>query len=130
MDAKRSENELTIMSRWKKDLGDWGENQACKFLERHGFKIIERNYHTTMGETDIIAAKGDDYYFIEVKTRSDSAFAHDDAISYFKKRKMQKAARAYCYSRNIADKSVIFAGLIVEVKKMERKLGFRFCVMC
>ncbi len=119
------------MTRRNKNLGDWGENQACKFLQRHGFKIIERNYHTTLGEIDVIAAKGDDYYFIEVKTRTSSDFAHDDAISYFQKRKLAKAVRAYCYSRNIKDnKSLISAGLILELNQIEGKLNFRFCVMC
>ena len=111
-------------------MGDWGEEQACKFLERHGFNVIERNYHTTMGEIDVIATKGDDYYFIEVKTRTSSDFAHDDAISYFQKRKLAKAVRAYCYSRKVVDKSLISAGLIVKVKKAESKVSFRFCVMC
>lgn len=117
------------MTRKKKNLGDWGEDQACKFLQRHGFKIIERNYHTTLGEIDVIATKGDDYYFIEVKTRKNSEFANDGAITYFKKRRMNKAVRAYCYARNIVDKSIILAGLIVEVKELERKLAFRFCVI-
>ena len=117
------------MTRRNKDLGDWGEDQACKFLERHGFKVIERNYHTTLGEIDVIATKGDDYYFIEVKTRKGSEFAHDDAITYGKKRRMNKAIRAYCYVRNIVNKGIVLAGLIVEVKELERKLSFRFCVM-
>lgn len=117
------------MTRRNKNLGDWGENQACSFLQRHGFKVIERNYHTTMGEIDVIATKGDDYYFIEVKTRRDSELANDDAITYFKKRRMAKAVRAYCYVRNITDKSIILAGLILEVKKLEGKLNFRFCVI-
>ncbi len=118
------------MTRRNKNLGDWGEKQACSFLERHGFKILERNYHTTMGEIDVIAVKGDDYYFIEVKTRKGSEFANDDAITFFKKRRMNKAVRAYCYARSIADRSIILAGLILEVKKAEGKLGFRFCVIC
>ncbi|OGH92345.1 MAG: hypothetical protein A2534_03640 [Candidatus Magasanikbacteria bacterium RIFOXYD2_FULL_39_9] len=117
------------MTRQNKNLGDWGEAQACSFLERHGFKIIERNYHTTMGEIDVIATKGDDYYFVEVKTRKNSEFANDGSITYFKKRRMQKAVRAYCYARDVGNKSLILAGLIVEVKKIEGKLGFRFCVM-
>lgn len=118
------------MSRRNKNLGDWGEDHACKFLERHGFKIIERNYHTTMGEIDVIATKGDDYYFIEVKTRRGEDFANDGAITYFKKRRMNKAVRAYCYARKIVDKSIILAGLILEVKESEGRLGFRFCVIC
>ena len=118
------------MTRRNKDLGDWGEKKACDFLCRHGFKIVEQNYHTTMGEIDIVAVKGDDYYFIEVKTRTSGDFAHDDAISYFQKRKLARAVRAYCYSRNITDKSLINAGLILEYNQFERKLNFRFYVMC
>ncbi|HSR89466.1 MAG TPA: YraN family protein [Candidatus Udaeobacter sp.] len=117
------------MSRRSKNLGDWGEEQACKFLARHGFRVIERNYHTTMGEIDIIAVKADDYYFIEVKTRRGSEFANDDAITYFKKWRMNRAVKAYCYTRNIGDKSIILAGLILEVKKLAGKVSFRFCVI-
>ncbi len=118
------------MTRRNKDLGDWGEEKACDFLRRHGFKIVERNYHTTMGEIDIVAVKGDDYYFIEVKTRTGGDFAHDDAITYWQKRKLARTVRAYCYSRNIKDKSLITAGLILEYNQFERKLNFRFYVMC
>ncbi len=117
------------MVRRRKNLGDWGEIQACDFLQRHGFSIIERNYHTTLGEIDIIAAKGDDYYFVEVKTRRDSELAHDDSITYAKKKRMVKAVRAYCYARDIKNKSIIMAGLIAHVKQVEKKVGFRFYVI-
>lgn len=117
------------MSRRGKNLGAWGEEQACNFLRRHGFFVQERNYYTTMGEIDVIASKGDDYYFIEVKTRTDKELATDDSITYIKKARLQKAVRAYCYTRNIVDKSIILAGLIIEVKKAVRMASFRFYVM-
>lgn len=117
------------MTRRNKNLGDWGELQACDFLKRHGFSIVERNYHTTLGEIDIVATKGDDFYFIEVKTRRGSEFANDRSITYSKKIRLQKAVRSYCYARGIGNKALILAGLIIEVKKDEGKLGFRFCVM-
>jgi putative endonuclease len=117
------------MTRRKKDLGDWGEGQACNFLFRHGFRVVERNYHTTMGEIDIIASYGDDYYFIEVKTRRDSELATDDSITYTKKIRLQKAVRAYCYTRNINNKGIVLAGLIIEIKKSDNRVGFRFYVM-
>ena len=47
----------------KKKIGEWGENLACAFLCHRGFKIIERNYYTTVGEIDIVAKLGDDFYF-------------------------------------------------------------------
>ncbi len=117
------------MTRRNKNLGDWGERQACDFLQRHGFAVVERNYHTTMGEIDIIANKGDDYYFIEVKTRKDFELANDTAVTYSKKIKLQKAVRAYCYARSITDRSIILAGLIIEVKKLEQKVHFHFYII-
>ncbi len=117
------------MSRHNKNVGDWGEEQACGFLERHGFGVVERNYYTTMGEIDIIACKGDDYYFIEVKTRRDYELANDTAVTQSKKIKLQKAVRAYCYARNIKDKSIILAGLIIEIKKAVQKVSFHFYIM-
>lgn len=36
-------------------IGNLGENIACNFLEKKGFKIIERNYRKKWGEIDIIA---------------------------------------------------------------------------
>lgn len=117
------------MTRRNKDLGDWGEEQACNFLQRHGFRIIERNYHTTMGEIDVIATKGDDFYFIEVKTRHDMELAMDSSITHTKKIHLQKAVRAYCFARNITDKGIVLAGLIIEVKKLDKTISVRFYAM-
>ena len=38
------------------ELGRKGENAACKFLERKGFTILERNWVCPAGEADIIAS--------------------------------------------------------------------------
>ncbi len=53
-----------------KDIGDYGERTAVHYLRRHGYHIIERNWRCEHWELDIIAAKGHDIAFIEVKTRS------------------------------------------------------------
>lgn len=50
-------------------VGQLGEDVACKYLIKHGFSIIERNYTRKWGEIDIIATKDDVLYFIEVKAR-------------------------------------------------------------
>jgi len=118
------------MSRRTKRIGDWGEDRACEFLRRHGFEIVGRNYHTTSGEIDIIAASGGDYYFIEVKTRMQSELANDESITFFKKARMQKAARSYCLRKNISGGSLIFAGVIVAVDRTRKKAGIRFCAFC
>lgn len=117
------------MSRLLKNIGDWGEEQACFFLRRKGFEIVERNFHTPSGELDVVATKGGDYYFVEVKTRRNTELANDLAISYIKKRRLEKSVKFYCYRRNIVDVSIIMAGLIVFVDKWKKKASFRFVVL-
>jgi putative endonuclease len=50
--------------------GEIGENIAVKFLVKHGFSILERNYTKKWGEIDIVAEKDSKIYFIEVKSVS------------------------------------------------------------
>ncbi len=52
----------------KRITGDVGEYLACKFLERKGFTILERNFLKPWGEIDIVASKNGIVHFIEVKT--------------------------------------------------------------
>ncbi len=54
----------------KRRIGALGEDAACQFLVKSGFKIIERNYRRKWGEIDIIAEKEDQVRFVEVKTIS------------------------------------------------------------
>ncbi len=103
---------------------------ACDFLKRHGFEIVERNYHTTFGEIDIIAVKSGDYYFIEVKTRQGSEFANDWSVTNSKKRKMNQTVRAYCFKQNINGDSIVLASLILFVNRVRKTVSFRFCVFC
>jgi putative endonuclease len=51
-------------------IGELGEDVACKYLEKHGFTIKERNYTKKWGEIDIIATKEGKIYFMEVKSVS------------------------------------------------------------
>ena len=50
--------------------GEIGENIAVKFLVKHDFSILHRNYTKKWGELDIVAEKKGRLYFIEVKSVS------------------------------------------------------------
>src|SRR3989338_4219269 len=54
----------------RKDVGRGGEDIACQFLARKGYKVIERNYRRKWGEIDIIAEKDGTVRFVEVKAVS------------------------------------------------------------
>lgn len=53
----------------KQKTGKLGENIAVKYLKNKGFTIVCRNYRCKFGEIDIVAEKGSEIIFIEVKTR-------------------------------------------------------------
>lgn len=109
-------------------IGEWGESQACAFLERNGFHVVERNYYATVGEIDIVATKGGDYYFLEVKTRRAGALAYDTAITSHKKHKMLKTIKHYCYHRRVAG-STIPASLMVVFDQITKIVQFRLAVL-
>lgn len=52
----------------KRAIGDIGEGVACRYLEKKGYRIRERNYLRPWGEIDIVAEKANLLSFIEVKT--------------------------------------------------------------
>ena len=59
----------------KKKLGVAGEDLACRYLERNGYEILERNKsYPKLCEIDIIARRKNKLYFVEVKTRTTDAF--------------------------------------------------------
>jgi len=111
-----------------KKIGKWGEDQACAFLIRHGFFIKDRNFYSTVGELDVVAQKGGDYYFVEVKTRADGEFANDLAITVSKKHKIQKTVRKYCYENDIPEVGIVLVGIIVVYNRLAKKVSIRFVV--
>ncbi len=53
----------------KRRLGDRGEDYTARYLQKQGYTITGRNWHSRYGEIDIIAENGEYLLFVEVKTR-------------------------------------------------------------
>ncbi len=62
-------NILKILTE-KRRTGNIGEDAAAKYLRKHGYKVLERNYAELGAEIDIIARNRKYYVFVEVKTRT------------------------------------------------------------
>lgn len=76
------------------NLGDWGENRAAEYLREQGYRILERNLTTPVGECDLLAADGDCRVFVEVKTRSHHAFGPPEAsVTENKRDQIRRVAR-------------------------------------
>ena len=51
-------------------LGKYGEKMARRYLRKHGYKIIKKNFVAESNEIDIIAENRETLAFVEVKTRT------------------------------------------------------------
>lgn len=88
-------------------IGKVGEDLAVKYLEKLGYKVIERNFECRQGEIDIIALDKNEIIFIEVKTRTSIKFGIPiDAVNEIKQRHLLKAVKYYLYSRNLENEFV------------------------
>lgn len=86
----------------RKKLGNRGERIAASFLRKQGCQIIEKNYHSRLGEIDIVAKEGESIVFVEVKTRRSADFGlPEEALSYDKRRRLSKLALNYLAHRRI-----------------------------
>jgi len=97
------------MSRYNLEFGKACEKEAVRYLQEKGYKVIEENYKTRLGEIDIIASDKSTTCFIEVKSRSSLDFGRPkEAISKNKQHKISQSALIYLKAHNLLDKSARF----------------------
>ncbi len=105
-------------------IGELGENVACKFLMKHGFTVLERNYTKKWGEIDIIAQKGEKIYFTEVKSvsfvtlpdfSSDNPFTKrpEENMHPWKLRRLSRTIQTYLINKRIGNTPWQFDVLLV-----------------
>ncbi|MGN0607271.1 MAG: YraN family protein [Oscillospiraceae bacterium] len=79
-----------------KETGSMGENAVCGYLEKKGYRILERNFRIKGGEIDIIACNDEFIAFVEVKTRKKNSMTDAlDAVNYSKKKFIIRTASEY-----------------------------------
>ena len=80
----------------RQKFGEQGEALAVRHLKKAGYKIIETNYRTRLGEIDIIAKDKDTIVFVEVKTRTSVHFGSPKwAVTPQKQKKISMVALCY-----------------------------------
>lgn len=79
--------------------GRWAEAAAAILLLLQGYRILTRGYRTTVGEIDLIARRGSQLVFVEVKARRDLDTAQE-SISHRQQQRITRAAETFL-QRNI-----------------------------
>ena len=111
----------------KRRIGDIGENIACRFLEKRGFRVVDRNYWKKWGEIDIVAQKklslkskilnrqsDHKVHFVEVKTVSCKNIKEgitakienyqvDNNVHLWKLKRLSRVFQTYLLDKNISD---------------------------
>ena len=98
----------------KQVTGTLGEDLACRFLMKHGFEIVERNYWQKCGEIDIIAKNKDILHFIEVKSVSceninnvsDNGYRPEDNLHSWKLERLKKTIQVYLNNKSVSSETV------------------------
>ena len=106
----------------KQIIGQKGEDEAVKYLKAKGFYILDRNYRKPWGELDIVAKKGSELYFVEVKTVTRSLsevgprgargptssfdfYEPEDNIHPWKIKRLSRAINTYLLEKKIDDET-------------------------
>ncbi|MFA5933099.1 MAG: YraN family protein [Microgenomates group bacterium] len=85
--------------------GNIGEDLAVKYLQKQGYKILEKNYRIRGGEIDIVASDKEYLVFVEVKTRSSHEYGLPvEAITFWKIKHLLKTAQFYLQKIKWGDK--------------------------
>jgi len=107
----------------KRQLGDLGEKIALEYLQKQGYKIIEKNYLRKWGEIDIIAKdqKGQ-IIFIEVKT----GLQAEENITKQKRERILRTAEIYLLEKKYSSQANWQIDVIlVELNYITRKANLR-----
>lgn len=113
----------------RSDFGQRGEDAACAYLERHGYRVTGRNYRCRYGEIDIIAVKDGAIVFVEVKTRRSLRFGTPGmAVTYAKQQKIRTTALHYLQQQRGRYKQIAFD--VIEIVADDGKAKLRHLQNC
>ncbi len=80
----------------RNQTGKEGEAFAVQYLKKKGYRILESNYQTPIGEIDIVARDRDTIVFVEVKTRQSLLYGYpSEAVTWHKRERLKKLALYY-----------------------------------
>ena len=92
------------------ETGRRGEAAAARWYQKQGCRLLTHNFHTRMGELDVVVQEPDGTIVIcEVKTRAEGSLASPaEAVDRPKQRRLIRAAEAYLQRTGLSDAPVRF----------------------
>lgn len=104
-------------------IGHRGEDAAADYLKQRGWRMVERNYRTPLGEIDLITERRGILAFVEVKTRTSDLFGEGyEAVNARKREKLYRLAEYYLMSKRSSHLSVRFDVVSVRMDAMSGRV--------
>jgi putative endonuclease len=120
-----------IFTSEKQKIGELGENIAVKFLAKHDFSILDRNYTKKWGEIDIITEKDAKLHFVEVKSvaretlnnvlHETSDYRPEENMHPWKLKRLSRTIQTYLLSKKVPDEKEWQLDLLVVFLDLKNK---------
>lgn len=80
----------------RRQFGNDGEDFATTYLEKNGYRILDRQWRCVYGEIDVVCEKDAEVVFVEVKSRHDDTYGYpEDAVTPAKRKHLAACADEY-----------------------------------
>jgi putative endonuclease len=108
----------------KRHSGSAGEDLACAWLERRGYRILARNWRCRSGEIDLVARHGTITVFVEVKERRTSSHGQGvEAVGWGKRQRLIRAARLYAAAKGLSETDLRFDVVSLDGRDIRHEPG-------
>ncbi len=88
------------MTKSRRQIGQWGEAEAGRYLAEQGCQVLEENWRCPSGEVDLVVLDGECLAFVEVRTRRGDAYGTpEQSITPRKLERMIAVAETYVYEK-------------------------------
>jgi putative endonuclease len=89
--------------------GREAEDRAAAWLEARGYRILDRNHALRRGEVDLVCERGGVLCFVEVRSRTGSAFGGpEETVDRRKARRVVLAATDWALRNGGTDREIRF----------------------
>jgi len=110
----------------KQKTGGLGEDIAVKHLEKHGYRILERNVRRPWGEIDIVVKRGKLLVFVEVKAlKSTESLRPEDHLTSQKLHKFRRTCELYLQENNLTKQECRMDAIFIDIGPDGEALGIR-----
>ena len=105
--------------------GAGAERAAARYLQRHGYRVLERNLRVAGGEIDLLAAHGDWLVIVEVRSyKAPDGRRPRETLSPDKQRRLRRMADELHKRPLYRDRPVRIDLIEVQTDPRDRAVGF------